>query len=122
MINLYKKFKSIEEIKAFSTVIFDVICKYKNLDELTNNFTFVQVEEYQTYRENIRILGECNLREKKLYIAMLGHMNPSQLIDTFAHEIAHIPFIKHCKKHTQLKNLIKKLIKMYINYELENVA
>jgi hypothetical protein len=120
--NLYKKFKGIEEIKNYSSIIFKVICNYEMLNEITDGYKFVHVEKYQTNDNKIKILGECNITKKIIYITMEGHNNFSQLIDTWAHEISHIAILEHGKEHTKLKNAIKKLIKAYIDCNFENIA
>lgn len=58
--------------------------------------------------------GLCYYKSRQIDICIEHHRNLGQLIDTIAHEVAHIKVGTHCRMHTKCKNLLKKIIKSEI--------
>lgn len=63
--------------------------------------------------------GCINISEKVITIYVWNHDNLGQLIDTIAHEIAHIMVWEHNKEHTHIKMLLKKIIKINLEIDLD---
>ena len=97
---------SMEEIKTFS------------IQPLTNrslNFEIIDDKKVKWYG-HYRISTHC------MKVNLDGHNNLGQLIDTIAHEMAHICYISHDRSHTKQKMLFKKLIKINIDLIMERMA
>jgi uncharacterized protein YjaZ len=117
----YKKIRK-SEIKKSAECI---ICEYIKVravftDVIDYDFKFVDIihaDYTDQLKENEAICGVINYPLKKIEIAITPHSNLAQLIDTIAHEIAHISYYHHGPKHTGLKMKIKKCIKEFLKFK-----
>lgn len=72
------------------------------------------LKDYCFNKNNHLVHGRYNYIKHIISIYVVSNLNHSlcYFIDTIAHEIAHIAVLAHDKKHRDLKNQIKKLIKL----------
>jgi predicted metal-dependent hydrolase len=115
-IDWYKKLSTEKLIKWFTK-----IQNYKKLEEVLFGFVIINKkfteDDYESAGINKidkSIMGECDYKYKVLLIDVAVHKNLAQLIDTIAHEIAHIKHDNHGKDHKYYTILFKKVIKTLI--------
>jgi len=97
---------SMEKIKTFSI---------QPLTDRDLNFEVIDDKKVKWY-------GHYRISTHNMKINLDGHLNLGQLIDTIAHEMAHICYIEHDRSHTKQKMLFKKLIKINIDLIMERMA
>ncbi len=111
--NYYKHISKTELNKWINIIMSIRDLKAFLIQPLTNrdlNFEIIDDKKVKWYG-HYRISTHC------MRINLDGHNNLGQLIDTIAHEMAHICYINHDRSHTKQKMLFKRLIKICINEE-----
>jgi hypothetical protein len=116
LVNWYKELR-VNELNKWVRKI----SNYKKLKESLYGFCIIKRKftkyDYETIKINKKsklLMGMCEYNYKVLLIDTSVHVNLAQLIDTIAHEIAHIQVEGHGKKHTYYKNIVKRCIKALI--------
>jgi hypothetical protein len=112
-INYYKHINKTELNKWINIIMSIRDLKAFLIQPLTNrNLNFEIIDD-----KKVKWYGHYRISTHCMKVNLDGHLNLGQLIDTIAHELAHIDLIEHGKEHTHKKMLYKKLIKICINEE-----
>lgn len=108
-LNFYKKIKNEDQVKKMIYKIMDFECISNQLEHVP----FVEIYRRKNGNFGFIQFGKNYYDVKKIAINSRLHVGESFacLIDTFAHEIAHIYNPNHDAAHKRLTNVIKKLIK-----------
>lgn len=78
-------------------------------------------EHYKNLKPGQVISGYCNIERKEIIIDCSVAQSIGDLLDTFAHEIAHLIHNNHSSKHKNLTMTIMKLIREEYLIFLENI-
>lgn len=110
--NYSKKLQSKEKIVSFSREIFSLEFVQEILNISGYDLTVVMGLHDDTHAVE-EIAGVCMHESKEICISLLGHVGHTynSLLDTIAHELAHIVHSCHNRKHVAFKTKIKKIIK-----------
>ena len=109
---------TINKLKYNAKIIFEYINHSDIFTDIAEyDFSIVDHIKYDgQLKKNEAICGVINYPQKKIEIAIIHHENLAQLIDTIAHEIAHVYYYSHGRENTKFKMLIKKCIKEWLKY------
>jgi hypothetical protein len=111
---LYKKF-NYNDLVLYFNEIKDICANEKVFINMLNGYRF-ELKKAGYSKKNEQLFGVQNSYYKFIEIYSIPHSNLSQLIDTIAHEIAHIKFSNHGRKHTKFKMQIKTAFKAIMDY------
>jgi len=111
---LYKKFNYNDLVSYFSEIK-NICATEKVFINMLNGYRF-ELKKAGISKDNEELFGVQNTYYKFIEIYSIPHSNLSQLIDTIAHEIAHIKFSKHGRQHTKFKMQIKAAFKAIMEY------
>lgn len=111
---LYKNF-NYNDLVAYFNEIKEICNSEKVFIKMLNGYRF-ELKKAGFSKNNESLFGVQNSYYKFIEIYSIPHSNLSQLIDTIAHEIAHIKIGNHGRNHTKFKMQIKAAIKAIMDY------